>query len=103
MPPHELPTKMVRECTDGLLYCFSEWAGDVTLGAFWIFALLAFSFAIFMASMRFGTNKAFGFASFVGLLGGVWLAILQLIPWWIASAFILIGVIGLALMFLSEK
>lgn len=100
---HELPTKMARECTDGLLYCFSEWAGDVTLGAFWIFALLAFSFAIFMSSIRFGTNKAFGFASFVGLLGGVWLAILQLIPWWIASTFILIGVIGLAVMFLSEK
>ena len=100
---HELPTKMVRDCTDGLFYCFSEWAGDVTLGAFWIFALLAFCFATFMATMRFGTTKAFGFASFVGLLGGVFLAVLKLIPWWIASTFIIIGVIGLAVMFLSER
>jgi len=100
---HTLPTKMIRECTDGLLYCFSNWAGEVTLGAFWIFALLAFAFAIFMATMRFGTIRAFGFGSFVGLIGGVFLAILKLIPWWIASAFIIVGVIGLATMFLSEK
>ena len=100
---HELPTKMARECADGLMYCFSDWAGDVTLGAFWIFALLAFAFAIFGATIRFGTTKAFGFGSFVGLIGGVFLAVLQLIPWWIASAFIIIGVIGLAGMFLSER
>lgn len=101
--PHSLPTEMVRECTDGLLYCFSVWAGEVTIGAFWIFALLAFGFAIFMATMRFGTNKAFGFAGLVLLLGGVWLAILQLIAWWIASTFIIIGVIGFAGLILSER
>ena len=103
MALHELPTKMARDCTDGLFYCFSNWAGDVTFGAFWIFALLAFCFALFMATMRFGATKAFGFASFVGLLGGVFLAVLKLIPWWIASTFIIIGVIGLAVMFLSER
>ncbi len=103
MPPHQLPTQMVRECTDGLLYCFSVWASEVTIGAFWVFALLAFCISIFMATMRFGTNKAFGFAGFVGLIGGVFLAILVLIPWWIASVFIIIGVISLAGMILSER
>jgi len=100
---HTLPTKMVRECTEGLLYCFSEWAGNVTLGAYWIFGLLAFSITIFLATLRFGTARAFGFGSFVGLIGGVWLVILKLIPWWVASTFIIIGIIGLAVMFLSER
>ena len=100
---HTLPTRMARDCTDGLLYCFSEWAGAVTGGAYWIFALLAFAFAIFMAAIRFGTTRAFGFGSFVGMIGAIWFAVLQFIPWWIASIFILVGVIGLAMMVISEK
>ena len=100
---HTLPSEIMKTCSDGLLYCFSEWAGTVTGGAFWIFALLAFSFAIFMATIRFGSVRAFGFGSFVGMIGGIWFAVLQLISWWIASAFILVGVIGLAMMVLSEK
>ncbi len=103
MPPHQLPTDVLTTCTDGLLYCFALWASTVTIGTFWVFALLAFSFALFMATIRFGTTKAFGFGTFAGLLGAVWLAILQLIPWWVASTFILVGVIGLAMMILSEK
>lgn len=100
---HILPTEILTTCSDGFLYCFAEWAGVVTGGAFWVFALLAFSVAILLATIRFGTVKAFGFGSFVGMIGGIWFAVLQLIPWWIASTFILIGVIGLAMMILSEK
>lgn len=103
MPPHALPSEILTTCTDGFLYCFALWASTVTGGAFWIFALLAFSVAIMMATMRFGSVKAFGFASFVGMIGGIWFAVLQLIPWWIASSFILIGVIGLAMMIISER
>ena len=101
--PHALPSEIMKSCSDGFLYCFAEWAGTVTGGAFWIFALLAFAFAIFMATIRFGAVKAFGFGSFVGMIGAVFFAVLQLIPWWIASAFILIGVIGIAMMILSER
>lgn len=100
---HTLPSEIMKSCSDGFLYCFAEWALTVTSGAFWIFALLAFSFAIFMATMRYGSTRAFGFGSFVGMIGGIWFAVLQLMSWWIASAFILVGIIGLAMMVLSEK
>lgn len=100
---HALPNEIMNTCSDGFLYCFAKWAETVTGGAFWIFALLAFSFAIFMATIRFGTVKSFGYGSFVGMIGAIWFAILQLIPWWIASAFILVGVIGLAMMIISER
>jgi len=98
---HPLPSDL--DCSEGLLYCFSNWANTVTSGAFWMFALIAFAVAIFMATMRFGTKRAFGFAGFILLIGGVWLAILQFIAWWVASTFIIIGAIGLAIMFVSEK
>lgn len=100
---HSLPTDVLKGCTDGFFYCFSEWANTVTAGAFWIFALITFCVAIFMATARFGSTRAFGFASFVSLIGGVWLAILGFIAWWVASAFVVVGVIGISMMILSEK
>ena len=100
---HTLPTELLDTCTDGILYCFSKWAYEVTSGTFWTFALLGFLVAIFAATGRLGTNKAFGFASFVGMIGGIFLAILGLMPWWIATLFILTGVAGIAMMILSEE
>lgn len=100
---HPLPTEVLTTCTDGMLFCFSQWASRVTTGAFWVFALIGFAFALFMATIRFGTPKAFGFGSFVLMIGGVWLSVLTLIPWWIGSAFILIGTIGIAIVWLSER
>lgn len=101
--PHALPSQLLTSCDEGLFYCFSKWAMDVTNGAFWILMLLGFAFVIFMATLRFGSNRAFGFGSFVGMIGGIWLAILQFIPWWIASAFILTGVVGIAVMMMNER
>jgi len=100
---HPLPTTSLRECTEGTFYCLSQWASTVTTGAFWVMMLLAFCFAIFMATIRFGGTRAFGFGSFVGMIGGIFFAILGLMAWWIASVFIIIGVIGLAILFLAEK
>ena len=100
---HTLPTTALRNCDEGTFYCLSQWASTVTSGAFWVMLLLAFCFAIFMATIRFGGTRAFGFASFVGLLGGVFFAILGFMAWWVASVFIIIGVIGLAILFLAEK
>jgi len=100
---HELPTEILRTCNDGMLYCFAEWAYQVTDGMFWTFMLLGFVFALFIATSRLGSTKAFGYASFVGMLGSIWFAVMQLMPWWIASAFILTGVIGLVMMVLSEN
>ena len=100
---HTMPTEILSSCSDGLLWCFSDWANDVSLGGFWIFALLAFSIVLTLATLRFGNVRAFGFGSFVGMVGAIWLAVLQLIPWWTASAFMIVGLIGLAMMVLSRK
>lgn len=100
---HQLPAQLMTTCSEGFFYCFGQWAFNVTLGWFWTFALMAFSVAIFMATSRLGTTRAFGFASFVGMLGSVWFATLNFMPWWIASIFILTGVIGLATMIMSER
>lgn len=101
---HTLPTDVLDSCTDGFIYCYSRWSSDVTTGLFWFLALFSFTLVLFLATTgRYGTPRAFGFASFVGLIGGIWLAVLQLIPWWVGSTFIIVGVIGLAGMFISDK
>jgi hypothetical protein len=100
---HTLPTETMSNCTDGMLYCFSQWASDVTTGAFWAMAMISFTVVIFLATLRFGSNRAFGFGGLVCLLGGVWLSILTLIPWWLGSIFILVGTAGFAVMLISEK
>ena len=100
---HTLPTELMRNCSDGMTYCFGKWAYNVTNGFFWIFGLLGFCIAIYIASIRYGSTRAFGFASFVGMVGSIFLATMQFMQWWIASAFILVGVIGIAMMILSER
>jgi len=100
---HPLPADILDTCTKGLLWCFANWASQVTVGAFWVLALLTFTVVIYLATARFGGIRAFGFASFTGLLGGIWLAVLQLIPWWVGSTFIIIGVVGIMSMIISEK
>lgn len=96
-----LPTDIMNGC-DGFMYCFSSWASQVTGGLFWGFALISFAVVIFLASSRYGGARAFGFASFVLLLGGIWLSIMKLIAWWLGSTFIIVGVIGLAGLILSK-
>ena len=100
---HSLPSQIMSTCDKGMLWCFANWASTVTSGAFWIFMLLGFQVALFMATARLGNARAFGFATFVGLLGGMWLSILQLIYWWVGSAFILVGLVGIAGLILNEK
>jgi len=99
---HTLPTNLQDSC-DGVLYCVAQWAYDVTNGFFWAGVLLAFVVVVFIATQRFGTPRSFGFASFVGMMAATYLAILVLIPWWIASLFILVGLAGLATLILQER
>lgn len=100
---HILPGETLDTCSSGLFYCFNKWAYDVTQGAFHILMLLAFCVAIYMATARLSSTRAFGYASFVGMLGAIWFAIMQFMSWWIASAFILVGIIGIVGMILNEK
>lgn len=100
---HILPTQLMRTCTDGLLYCASKWAYDVSGGLFWTAALFGFCMVMFIATIQFGTTRAFGFASMVGLLGSMFFATLQLMPWWTATVFIISGVIGLTGMVMQGR
>ena len=100
---HPLPSQLLSTCSDGVLYCFSKYVYTASNGVFWWMMLLGFCAAIFMATKRFGTNRAFGFGSFVGMAGAFFFLTLQLISWEIASAFIIVGAIGIAVMVMSER
>jgi len=101
--PHALPSELLSTCSDGVLYCFAKYVFDASQGMFWTFMLLGFCVAVFMASVRLGNNRAFGFGSFVGLIGSIFLLTLGLITPEFAYAFIIVGTIGIAVMLMSEK
>lgn len=100
--PHLLPSSLSEGC-DGLLLCYAKWAYDVTQGLWWAAMLLGFCVALMAATYRFGTTRSFGYGSFAGLNGAIFLATLGLMSWWVASAFILIGVIGVVVMVMREE
>ena len=98
-----LPSNILQDCGDGFVFCISLWANNVTDGLFWAFALLAFAVILFMGTARLGNVRAYGYASFVGMVGAIWLVVMGLLSWTLASAFILNGILGLAIMIMSEK
>lgn len=100
---HMLPTDLLETCAEGFFFCMGEWATTVTSGLWWAAMLLAFCFALYMATIQFGNTRAFGYATVTGLFGSLFLVNLGFIPWWIASAFILVGVLGIASMIISER
>lgn len=100
---HTMPAELLRDCTEGTFWCISDWANNVTQGMFWLLVLLAFTIVIYMSTYRLGTNRAFGFGSFVGMIGAIWFAIMGLLDWSIATAFILVGVVGIVGMIMSER
>ncbi len=100
---HELPSQLLTNCTDGTMSCIAQWAYRVTQGMFWVFALFGFCAALFMATSRLGNTRAFGFASFVGMMGSIWFATMGLMSWWITTIFILVGAIGIVVMLMSKK
>lgn len=102
MPPHPLPTNINVDC-DGLLLCTLDWANNVTNGLFMPLILLAFCVVMFMATNRLGTPRSFGFAGFVAITGAISFASLNLLEWWIASIFIIVGGISLVGLIVSER
>ncbi len=99
---HPLPADLLANC-NGFFICIARYMNDVTNDIFWTGMLLTFSVLLFTATSAFGTTRAFGYAGVVGLLGAMWLAILGLMAWWVASAFILVGGIGLVVLIMREK
>ena len=100
---HELPSQILRTCTDGTMICFAKWAYTVTQGMFWVFSLFGFCVALFIATSGLGNSRAFGFASFAGMMGSIFFATMGLMSWWIATVFILVGALGIVIMIMSKK
>lgn len=99
-----LPSETFDSCTSGLFFCLGEWLYQSTQGLFWVGALIAFSIIAWLALINvFGNVRSFGFASFIGMMGSIWFAILGWMPWWIATVFILIGVVGFIAMINTER
>lgn len=98
----ELPTNFVGN-GKGLLQGFTSWAYNVTNGYFFALSLMVFCICLMIATSRFGTPRSFGYASFVGAIGSTFLAIMGLLSWGIASLFIVVGLIGFAVMILNER
>lgn len=100
---HELPSQLMNSCNGGFLICFIEWANNVTGGLFSLMILLGFCVILFMATARLGNARAFGYSTFVGLIGSIWLVIMGLMSWYYASAFIIAGGIGIVVLILNEN
>ncbi len=100
---HDLPSRLVRDCTDGLFFCLNIWANDLTSGFWWVMLLTGFVFAIFMATASLGKLRAFGFASTVGMLASMMLVTMGFMSWWVASIYILAGALGIGMMVLNKQ
>ena len=100
---HPLPSQMMSSCSDGFFYCFAQWMYTVTNGLAFIMLLLGFVVVLFILTFRFGVQRAAGFAGFGSLIGGIWLASMNLIIWGYASFFILGGIIMIIIMIVSDR
>ena len=99
---HVLPTDLVNETT-GLLEGISIWAYNVTNGVFWAALLLGFCVVMGIAASRYTSDRAFGFAGVIGIFGSMFLVTLNLISWWFASLFIIVGAILVVTMIISKR
>ena len=101
---HTLPSEFLQSCSDGTFSCISQWAEQVTMGWFWVLALAGFGIVLFMATSGiFGDKRGFGYSGLALMLGAVWLSTMSLISWWIASVFIVVGIISFAVMIMSGR
>lgn len=98
-----LPSEVFDTCTSGLFTCMAQWANVTTGGWFWTLALAGFIAAIFIATQRYGTNRAFAFSGFICITGSSLLALTNLMDWGVASIFIILGAVSLIAMINSEK
>jgi len=96
------PIDFVNE-SQGLMEGISKWAYEVTGGWFWALLLMGFCIVLYMATTRFGDERAIGYAAVVGLLGSIILMSIGLMEFWLGSIFIIVGAIGLAWMIMSKR
>ena len=99
---HPLPTDFSNS-TQGLLIGMGTWANTVTNGLFWTMMLLGFCIVLWVATNKYTSDRAFGFAGTAGLFGSMFLATAGLITWWIATIFIIVGAVSIVSMIISRS
>lgn len=99
---YPLPTDLVNGTT-GLMKGIADWAYVVTGGWFWTALLFGFCVVLGIATSRYTTERAFGFAGVTGLLGSLFLVTLNLMTWKIALFFILAGIAGIGWMIVKRE
>lgn len=97
----ELPTDLVND-SQGLMEGTARWAYRVTGGWWWTLMLMGFCIVLYWVASVHKDDKAFGYAAITGLFGATILVTLNLMPWWIASIFIIAGAFGIAGMILNR-
>ena len=97
-----LPSDILNNCT-GFFYCMANYMNTVTDGFFWVGALLTFMIILYLITSFLGTPRAIGFAGFVSITGSIFLVTMRLMTWSIASLFIVVGVVCLAILILQER
>ena len=95
-------TDMFTGC-DGLFICIAQWANEVTEGAFWTIMTLGLGMVVFLATTRYGVNRAFGFAAFMSGSISLTLIFLGLMQWYVGSIFIALLIIGIIAMRMMER
>ena len=90
---HQLPSDIMTD--EGLMYGMALWANNVTNGLFWTMLLAVFCIVLYIATSRYTTERAFGYAGVTGLFGSIFLIILNLMDWKIGTIFIGVGILGI--------
>jgi len=98
---HPLPTDLTQGT--GLMEGLAQWAYTVSNGVFWAALLAGFCVVLGISASRYSSDRAFGFAGFTAIVGSIMLATVNLIAWWLASLFIIVGAIGLVTMIMSRR
>lgn len=94
------PANLIND--QGLMYGLALWAYEITNGWFWTAMLLTFCVVLFIASSRYTTERAFGYAGVVGLLGSLILITLNLMDWKVGTIFIGSGILGIVWLIVSK-
>lgn len=97
----QTPTNLVN-ATIGLFQGTAIWAYNVTFGLFWAMLLLGFCIVLWISTVRYGSERATGYAGVIGILGSLFLVTLGLMTWWITSIFIICGLVGVVYMILNK-
>lgn len=99
---YPLPIGIMNK-TQGPVTGLAKWVNTVSDGYFWMFIVLAFSVVTFISAARYTTDRAFGWASFVGMMASILFAISGLMAWKFASIFIILGMIGIVWMIVKKE